>query len=284
MSTRTPPTLTTRRFDADAPRSGVVSDIRCACRAVLDSRGLLLELVRRDLVVRYKQTLMGVAWAFVVPLAGMLVFTMVFTRAVQVEAGMPYPLFAYAGLLLWTLVAAALRSATTSLTLNHALVTKVPFPRAVLPLASVVVALVDFLVGAVLLVGLMIYYGVTPDAGLFLVPLIVAVTLVLTAGLALLLALANLFYRDVAFILGLGLTLWMFLSSVVYPVELVGGRLGAALRWNPLNPILDSFRASLFGGPPGVAGLGAAAAGSVVILLIGIVLFHRLEPRFAEAI
>ena len=126
-----------RVSDARASRPGAAADLSAAIRRLVAFRGLLLEVVRRDLLVRYKQTLMGVAWAVVVPLAAMLVFAMVFTRAVPIETDVPYPLFAYSGLLAWNLLAGSLRAATTSLTLNHALVTKVPFPRGILPLSAV---------------------------------------------------------------------------------------------------------------------------------------------------
>lgn len=274
-----------RVSDARTPRSSVRADLSTALHTLLDFRGLFVELVRRDLLIRYKQTLMGVAWAVVVPLAAMLVFAMVFTRAVPIETDVPYPLFAYSGLLAWNLLASSLRAATTSLTLNHALVTKVPFPRGILPLSAVAVALVDFLVASVLLGGIMVYYGVAPGRLAYLLPVILLVELVLVMGLALLLALANLFYRDVSFVFGLVLTVWMFATSVVYPVELVGGRLGALLQWNPMNLIIEAFRVALFGGTlPDAAALIGTTVGSVAFLAATIVVFHRLEPRFAEAI
>ena len=274
-----------RVFDARDPRPGALADLSRAVHILFEFRGLFVEVVRRDLLIRYKQTLMGVAWAVVVPLAAMLVFAMVFTRAVPIETDVPYPLFAYSGLLVWNLLASSLRAATTSLTLNHALVTKVPFPRGILPLSGVAVALVDFLVASALLGGMMVYYGVAPSGLVVLLPVILLVELALVTGLGLLLALANLFYRDVAFVLGLMLTLWMFATSVVYPVELVGGRLGALLQWNPMNPVIETFRVVLFGGTlPNVAVLLGTAAGSVAILAGAVVLFHRMEPHFAEAI
>jgi ABC-type polysaccharide/polyol phosphate export permease len=272
-------------YDARDARPGLPADFSTAVRGLFEFRGLFVELVRRDLLIRYKQTLIGVAWAVVVPFSAMLVFAMVFTRAVPVETEIPYPLFAYSGLLAWNLLATSLRTATTSLTLNHALVTKVAFPRGILPLSTIAVALVDFLVASVILGGMMVYYGVPPSGLAVLLPLVLLAELALVAGLSLLLALAHLFYRDVGYIVGLGLLLWMFATSVVYPVELVGGRLGALLRWNPMNPIIETFRAALFGGTlPGAPALLGTALGSLALLAGAIVWFHRLEPRFAEAI
>jgi ABC-type polysaccharide/polyol phosphate export permease len=256
-----------------------------ALRELLDHRELFRQIVRRDLRVRYKQAVLGIGWAILAPFLTMLVFTVVFTRAVRVETEVPYPLFAYSGLLAWTLLASALRSATTSLTGNHALVTKVRFPRSILPLAAVTVSLVDFLVAAAMLGGLMVFYGVAPGPGLALLPVVLLAQLSLVSGLALLLAMANLFYRDVGLVFGLVLTLWMFLTPVVYPVELIGGRLGAALTLNPMNPLLEAFRAALFGGAlPRAALVIYAVTVSVAVLVGAVTLFHRLEPRIAEVI
>jgi ABC-type polysaccharide/polyol phosphate export permease len=255
-------------------------------RSVLGNRELLGVIVRRDLSVRYKQAVVGAAWAVVAPLASMLVFTLVFTRAVTVETAVPYPLFAYSGLVLWGFLASSLRSATTSLTGNHALVTKVRFPRAVLPIAAVLTALVDFAVASLLLAGLMLLYGVAPGPTVILLPVVLLAYAMLVGGLALWLAAGHLFYRDVGLVFGLVIGLWMFLTSVVYPVEAIGGRIGDALaHLNPLNPLFDSFRAALFGGPfPGPLPLLYALAWTAALLISGVALFRRLEPWFAEAI
>lgn len=248
-------------------------------------RELLLSLVRRDLLLRYKQTLLGFAWAVMVPLLHMLVFTVIFTRVVPLETDLPYPVYAYAGLLPWSFFASALTFGATSLTQNVNLVTKVWFPREVFPFAAVLVALVDFAVASLLLGGLMLWYGIWPGWQALLVPLVLLVQIAFTAGMALLLALAHLLYRDVKYLLGVGLTVWMLLTAVVYPVERIGGRLGAWLALNPMTPIIDAYRDLLLRGelPPALP-LACAALVALVTLLGAWRLFHRLEPRFAELV
>jgi ABC-type polysaccharide/polyol phosphate export permease len=215
----------------------------------------------------------------------MLVFAIVFTRAVRVDTELPYPLYAYSGLVAWTLLASSIRAASTSLTGNHAMVTKLRFPRSILPLSTVILALTDFLVASTLLGGMMVFYGVRPSVAILLLPLIILAELVLVVGLALLVALGNLMYRDVGLVSGLVVTLWMFLTSVVYPVELIGGRLGALLQLNPMNPVVDAFRAALFGSAfPAVGSLVWALSIATIVLLGGVTLFQHFESRLAEVI
>lgn len=248
-------------------------------------RELLYSLVRRDLLLRYKQTLLGFGWAVMVPLLHMLVFTVIFTRVVPLETDLPYPIYAYAGLLPWSFFASALTFGATSLTQNVNLVTKVWFPREIFPFSAVLVAFVDFAVASLLLGGLMVWYGIAPGWQAVLIPAVILVQMVFTAGMALLLALAHLLYRDVKYLLGVGLTVWMLLTAVVYPVERIGGRLGAWLTLNPMTPIVDAYRDLLLRGelPPALP-LAYAALVAIVTLLGSWRLFHRLEPRFAELI
>lgn len=249
-------------------------------------RELLVVIVRRDLRVRYKQALVGAGWAVIAPLATTLVFSLVFSRAVSVQTEVPYALFAYSGLLFWGFLTSALRASSTSLTGNHALVTKVRFPRTVLPVSSIAVALFDFAIAFIVLVGLMIFFRVTPGIGLLALPFVLVLQVGFVLGLGLWLALGNLFFRDVGLVFGLVIGLWMFVTSVVYPVSMIGGKLGGALLFlNPLNPILDAFRASLFGLPfPDPAPLAYATIVTLALLNTAVWSFHRLEPRFAEAI
>lgn len=251
----------------------------------LEYRELLFSLVRRDLLLRYKQTLLGFGWAILVPALHMLVFTAIFTRVVRLETDVPYPIYAYVGLLPWTFFASALTFGATSLTRDVSLVTKVWFPREIFPFAAVLVSLVDFLVASSLLVALMIAYRVAPGVELVALPLVLLIQIAFTAGMALLLALANLLYRDVKYILGIGLTVWMLLTSVVYPVERIGGRLADWLMLNPMTPIIDAYRAVLLRGEwPAFGPLAYAASVSLVVLVGGWTVFHRTEPYFAELV
>jgi len=251
----------------------------------LEYRELLQSLVRRDLLLRYKQTLLGFGWAILVPALHMLVFTAIFTRVVRLETEVPYPVYAYTGLLPWTFFASALTFGATSLTRDVNLVTKVWFPREIFPFAAVLVSLVDFLVAASLLVGLMAFYRIAPGPQVVLLPLILLIQIAFTAGMALLLALANLLYRDVKYLLGIGLTVWMLLTSVVYPVERIGGRLAQWLALNPMTPIIDAYRAVLLRGEwPAVGPLAYAACVAAVVLAGAWTAFHRTEPYFAELV
>lgn len=251
----------------------------------LEYRELLLSLVKRDLLLRYKQTLLGFGWAILVPALHMLVFTAIFTRVVRLETDVPYPIYAYAGLLPWTFFASALTFGATSLTRDVSLVTKVWFPREIFPFAQVLVSLVDFLVASSLLVALMFAYRVAPGIEIVALPVILAIQIAFTAGMALLLALANLLYRDVKYILGIGLTVWMLLTSVVYPVERIGGRLAEWLMLNPMTPIIDAYRAVLLRGEwPSLGPLAYAAVVSVAVLAGAWTAFHRTEPYFAELV
>jgi len=248
-------------------------------------RELLASMTRRDLLLRYKQTIMAFGWALLMPVTYMIVFSLIFTRVVKLETGVPYPIYAYTGLLPWNLFASSLRFAVGSLTSNHTLVTKVYFPREILPFSAILVSLVDFAVGALVLAALMAFYHVPLHATVLLVPFVVLVQVMFTAGVTLLLAMGNLFYRDVKYLLEIVITLWMFGTSVVYPVQRLGGQLAWLLALNPMTPIIDAYRSLLLHGTLPPAGPFAWAAGvSALTLVVAWVVFHRAEFRFAESI
>lgn len=263
----------------------LLTDIREMLHEQVESRELLLQMVRRDLLVRYKQTIMGFGWAISVPVMNMVIFSIVFTRMVPLDTGVPYPLFAYAGLLPWNFFASSLRFSAISLTNNPNLVTKVYFPREIFPFSAILVSLVDFAVASLVLAGLMLYYGVGVSWALLFLPVVILVQVAFTAGIALMLAMGNLFYRDVKHLFEVVLTLWMFMTPVVYPVDRIGGHLGVVLMLNPMTPIIDAFRAILLRGelPPAAPFVGAALI-SLVVLVVAWVGFHRAEFEFAENI
>lgn len=247
-------------------------------------RELLYRMTLRDLMLRYKQTLMGVGWAIFTPLVNTAVFSVIFMRVAPLDTGMPYPLFAYSGLMAWTFTASALRFSVTSLTSNANLVTKVYFPREIFPFSAVVVSLVDAAIAGVVLAAMMGYYGVHPTMTALLLPVVILVQIAFTTGMALLLAMGNLFYRDVKYLFEIVLTIWMFVTSVVFPVHLVGGQLGAILALNPMTPIIDAYRQVLLQGVwPGPA-FWATAVASVILLAGSWVFFHRSEFEFAESV
>jgi lipopolysaccharide transport system permease protein len=260
-------------------------DFREMLHEQIDFRELLYQLTARDLLLRYKQTAMGFAWAVLMPLLNTAIFSVVFMRVAPVQTRVPYPLFAYCGLLVWNFTASALRFSVTSLTANTNLVTKVYFPREIFPFSAVAVSFVDYAVAATVLVAMMIYYGIAPTSAALLLPTIVAVHAMFTAALALLLAMANLFYRDVKYLFEVFLTVWMFASAVVYPVDGVGGWTGTLIRANPMTGIVEAYRSVLlYGTAPEPTVFGWTAALTLLLLPMAWLLFHRCEFRFAENI
>jgi ABC-type polysaccharide/polyol phosphate export permease len=218
------------------------------------------------------------------PLVNTAVFSVIFMRVAPINVGAPYPVFAYSGLLVWNFFASSQRFSISSLTSNVSLVTKVYFPREIFPFSAVIVSAVDFLVGSVVLVGLMVYYHIGVTSALFFLPVVIAVQIAFTAAVALTLAMANLFYRDVKYIFEVVITVWMFGTSVLYPSNLVAGRAGALVRLNPMTPIIDAYRSVvLFGQLPGVE-FAEAAIVSALLLAVAWVTFHRAEFKFAENI
>ena len=268
---------------------GVFSRLRADVVEMVREQGdfaeLLRALVRRDLTLRYRNAALGVGWAVFMPLLQMLIFTLVFTRVAPLDTGMPYAVYAYTGLLAWTFTASAIRGSAMSLTMNPNLVTKVYFPREVLPFSAVVVALFDLAVASVVLVLLMVRYDIGVGWAVLFLPVVVLVHVAFTAGIALLVAMANLFYADVKYILELLLLVWMFASSVLYPVDRVGGALGTVMRVNPMTPIIEAYRDVVLRNTlPTATSFSAVAAFALLMLAAAWVMFHRAEFRFAEEI
>jgi len=249
-----------------------------------DYRELLYQMTVRDLIVRYKQSVMGFGWAVFMPLVNTVLFSVIFTQVAVLKTDVPYPIFAYAGLMFWNFFASSLRFSVGSLSSNVTLVTKVYFPREILPFSSILVCLVDLGVSATILIGLMIYYQVPPKATLAFVPIILIVQIVFTAGIGLIIAMANLFLRDVKYLFEVVLTVWMFATSVVYPIDGLGGRLGVLLKLNPMTPIIDGYRATILRGElPAPVPFALASLVAFTTLAVGWLMFHRAEFRFAES-
>ncbi|HSW45212.1 MAG TPA: hypothetical protein VLM89_06535 [Phycisphaerae bacterium] len=259
-------------------------------------RDLLLQLVRREVVVRYRHSVLGIGWALLQPLGLMLLFTFVFTQAVSVgviqRLGVPYPLFVYVGVLPWTLFASGLIGCVTSLASHRDLVTKVYFPQQILPLTAIASALFDFLVASLVLVALVAYYHLTTDwkftfhSTLLMLPVILVIQLLLMVGLGLWLALANLWYRDVKYLFAVGIQMWMFLTNVLYPLPENGSGL---MRWltvlNPMVPIISACRAIVIEGRwPEMTGLLSASAVAVLLAWSGWMMYRALEGKFAERV
>lgn len=259
-------------------------------------RDLLIELIRREVLVRYRHSLLGVSWALLQPLGLMLLFTFVFTRAVSVGAlsdlDVPYPLFAYVGILPWTLFAAGLNGCVVSLASHRDLVTKIYFPHQILPLSAIASALFDFLIAAVVLVGLAAYYGITGgyqpriSAALLFLPLVLCVQLLLMVGLGLWLALGNLWYRDVKYVFAVVIQMWMFLTNVLYELPTAGSAVMKLLvAANPMVPIISAYRAIILDGQlPAVGPILLAALIAAGLAGTAWKAFGALEGRFAERV
>jgi lipopolysaccharide transport system permease protein len=255
-------------------------------RELVQYRELLAFLVWRDVKVRYKQAALGVAWALLQPLAAMLIFTVVFARVGGIRpAGVPYPVFVYAGLLPWTYFATSLLASSTSLVSNANLVTKVYFPRLIIPTAAVAVPAVDFLLSSFVLVGLMAWYGVAPSWHVVLMPCFLGLAFLTALGIGLFLSAVNVRYRDVPYAIPFLMQVWMFASPVIYPVTFVPGKWHWLLSVNPMTGVLEGFRWSLLGDPaPAAWVLGVSIGVAVVASAIGIVYFRRSERGFADVI
>jgi len=265
--------------------SALVADIKEMIHEQFQYRELLFQMTKRDLMLRYKQSVMGFGWAIFMPLINTVVFTLILNRAVPIDTGMPYPLFAFTGLLVWNFFASSLKFAVNSMTTNVSLVTKVYFPREIFPFSAVIVCLVDFAVASIVLVVLMLWYRVVPTWQILWLPLVVLIHIAFTTGVALLLSMSNLFYRDVKYLFEIVVTVWMFATSVLYPVDQIGGTIGTIMRLNPMTPIVDAYRDVLIRGRmPFTPELLTAAAFSLLTLSLAWLYFHRAEFQFAENI
>jgi lipopolysaccharide transport system permease protein len=241
-------------------------------------------LALRDLKVRYKQAAFGVAWALLQPVAGVLVFTVVFRRLANVPSdGIPYPLFAFVGLSVWSYHATSVTRATQSLVSNTPLVTKVYFPRLLVPLAAILPGLLDLALSLLLLGVLLAVYGITPTWAILTLPLWMLALAATTFGVGLLLAALNVQYRDVNHAITLLVQLWLFISPVAYPSSLVEGGWRFIYALNPMAGVIDGFRwALLRGSPPETAWISLGV--TALLLAGGIVYFQRTERRFADVI
>jgi lipopolysaccharide transport system permease protein len=250
-------------------------------------RELLYFLVWRDVVVRYKQTVLGVAWAVLQPLATMIVFSMFFGRLAEMPTGgVPYPLFVLCGLLPWFFFANSLTAASSSVIGNQSLVTKVYFPRLLIPTGAVAAHLVDLAVAFVLLLGMVAYYGVWFTWGLLLIPLITVGLFVAALGVGTLLAALTVAYRDFRYVVGFLVQLWMFATPTVYmDADVIMGPIGKT--WLPLNPaygLIANFRAAALGHEIDLYSLTLSSAVAVLMLVVGCLYFRRVERAFADII
>jgi lipopolysaccharide transport system permease protein len=274
-----------RRVKVIRPVSFSVRDLCAGLIGLADYRDLLIALSAHRLKVRYKQSVLGIAWAIIQPVALMLIYTLVFSIVTRVKStGVPYAVFAYAALLPWSFFSTALTNATNGLVSHAQLVTKVYFPREILPISYIVAALVDLLIASIVMSGLMIYYHVSLTTQvLWLIP----VTLVMaafTTACALIFSAMQVRVRDIGMAMPLVLQLWLFASPVVYPLRQVPERLRDYYVLNPMVGIIENFRAALLGNPLDVHSLVISVVMSVVLLPLSYLYFKRVEATVADVI
>ncbi|HET6974464.1 MAG TPA: ABC transporter permease [Pyrinomonadaceae bacterium] len=248
-------------------------------------RELLFFLTWRDVKVRYKQTALGAAWAILQPLFMMIIFTIFFGRIAGVaSAGIPYPVFALAGLVPWTFFSNSITASGNSLVGSANLITKVYFPRLIVPAAAMLAGLVDFVLAFVLLGGLMVYYQVVPTMQIVFLPVLVLLTALFSLGVGTWFAALNVKYRDVRFALPFLIQLWLFVSSVILPSTAIPPKWRWLLTLNPMSGIIEGYRSALFGLPFDWPALGIASGLTILTLLYAIYTFGRTERSFADII
>lgn len=249
-------------------------------------RELIYFMTWRDLKVRYKQTVLGAAWAILQPFLSMVVFSVFFGRWLGVPSGdVPYPVFSYTALLPWGLFSKAIADAGRSLVTNRAMITKVYFPRLTIPLASVLAGIVDFLIAFVVLLGMMWYYDIEITSKVFTLPFFLLLALIASLGVGLWLSAMNVFYRDIGYIIPFLTQIWFYLSPIVYATSTVPEKLQPIYALNPMVGVIDGFRWALLGQEPAPGPLLIISSAVAIILLVsGVIYFRRVERTFADIV
>lgn len=247
---------------------------------------LLYFFTWRDIKVRYKQTIIGILWAIFQPFMTMVVFSIFFGKFAQMPSdGIPYPIFVYTGLLLWQFFSSALSETSNCLINNQAIITKVYFPRLILPISSVATKLVDFAIASIILIGLMAYYNYLPNlAGLLIIPLLLLITFMASVGLGLFLASINVKYRDVRYALPFFIQMLLFVTPVIYPAS-IAGKYSWILAMNPMTGVIKAARSAILGGAPiNWELLAISGVTCFVLLVFGIIYFKKTERYFADIV
>ena len=249
-------------------------------------RELLYFLALRDIQVRYKQAALGAAWAVLQPLLTMGIFTLFFSRVVSTSSsGIPYPLFTYSGLVPWMYLATTLNLGGNSLINNTSLITKVFFPRSLLPGAAALSNVLDLAVSAVFLVILMMYYGVHPGPLVLVLPVLLAMLVLLSLSLSMWLAAMNVSYRDIKYAIPFGVQIWMYATPIIYPLDFLPPRFRPFLELNPMTGIVEAFRAAIFSSQPMPwVLLSKSAVITLVLFVVGSYYYRKAERTFADVV
>ena len=255
-------------------------------REIWRYKELLYFFTWRDLKVRYKQTFIGIAWAIFQPFITMVVFSIFFGKFAKMPSdGVPYPIFVYVGLLFWQFFSTALSDTSNTLITNQAIITKVYFPRLILPISSVMTKFIDFIIATIILIGMMIYYGYMPHiSGLLILPLLLLITFMASVGLGLFLASINVKYRDVRYALPFFIQILLFVTPVIYPAS-IAGKYSFILALNPMMGVIQNARAALLGTAPiNWLLILISFAVTFIIMIFGIYFFKKTERYFADII
>ena len=255
-------------------------------RELWEYRELLYFLIWRDVKVRYKQTILGAAWAIIQPFFTMVVFSLFFGRLAKIPSdGVPYPIFSFAALVPWTFFANALIQSSNSLVGNRHLITKVYFPRLVVPISSALSGLVDFVLAFIVLLGMMLYYGKVPTANVLALPLLLLLALLTSLGVGLWLSALNAKYRDVRFVVPFLVQFWLFSTPIAYPSSLLPEPWRTLYGVNPMVGVVEGFRWALLGTDTAPGPIIAVSALVALALLVGGgVYFRRMEKTFADIV
>lgn len=253
---------------------------------MLEYKELLFFLALRQIKVRYKQTIMGASWAVLQPLFTMIVFTLIFGGLAKMPSeGIPYPLFSYSGLLLWTYFANSLSQSGNSLVANSSFISKIYFPRLFIPTSACLAGFVDYGIAMSILAVLMVYYKFVPNISIVILPLLVFMTFILASGIGYWLSSICVKYRDIQFVLPFFIQLLMFTAPVIYPSNIVGENYQWLLYLNPMTGVIDAHRACLLGHlPVNFAVLGISIVISLLIFITGIIYLKNTEKYFADLI
>jgi len=264
------------------PKSSI---LKVDLKELWNFRELLYFLVWRDIKVRYKQTFIGASWAIVQPFFTMIVFTIFFGKIAKIPSdNVPYPIFSYSGLILWTYFSSAVSNSSNSLVGSSNLISKVYFPRLIIPLSSAISAAVDYFIATSILILMMFYYGIFPNIQIAFLPLILIITFFTVTGFGLWLSALNVKYRDVRFVLPFFIQLLLFLTPVIYPISFVPEKYKWILYLNPVGGLIDAHRALVLGQEVDLLYLLSSIIISLLLIITGLIYFKKTEAFFADII
>jgi lipopolysaccharide transport system permease protein len=265
------------------PRKGI---FHLDLKSIWEYRELLYFLVWRDLKVRYKQTVIGIGWTVLQPLIAMVIFTVIFGHFAKIPSdGVPYPIFAFCGLLPWTYFATALNRCMVSVVADAQLVSKVFFPRLILPMAGTISGVIDFLISLALFLGLMVWYGFVVTWWLLILPLFLMLALLTALGVGLWVSALNVRYRDIGYVVPFITQVWMFASPVIYPVSMIPEKYHSLYSLNPMVGVIEGFRWALLGtATPDFSAMAVSVVVVVSVFAGGLVFFRRMERTFADVV